>query len=64
MSRRDQPARFAGLRDGDLIRRRDPMGLRVIIALSLALVIFLAVQVFAHTIDEVKAMPRHLEGFP
>lgn len=42
--------------------RRDPLGLRVIVTLSIAFVIFLAVQVFAHTIAEVKAMPRHVEG--
>lgn len=63
MTRRTQPARYAGLRNGDLVRRRDPWGARIIIALSLALVLFAAVKLFAHTISEVRAMPRHVEGF-
>ena len=43
-------------------RKRDPWGARIIIGLSLLFVVFLAVQVFAHTVEEVRAMPRFIEG--
>lgn len=64
MNPHNKTARFAGLRDGDLIKKRDPWGARVIVALSMLLVLAAAVKVFAHTIDEVRAMPRYVEGFP
>lgn len=65
MTRRlhDKTAYLAGLRNGDLVRQRDPWGARIIIGLSLALVLFGAVKLLAHTVEEVRAMDRHVEGF-
>lgn len=57
------PARYANLRNGDLVRKRDPLGAIIIVGLSMAFVLFAAFQLFAHTVDEVRAMPRHVEGF-
>lgn len=54
----DQAIKSAPIRG----RKRDPWGLRVILGLSMLLVVLLAVKVFAHTVEEVRAMPRHLEG--
>jgi len=62
MTRRDLP-RYANLRTGGMARQRDPWGARVIIAASLLLVLFGAVKVFAFTVNEVRAMDRHIEGF-
>lgn len=62
MKRREALGDYAGLRNGDMIRQRDPWGARIIIVMSLGLVLFGAVKVFAHTVDEVRAMPRHIEG--
>ena len=63
MNRRTKPAHFSGLRCGDLVRQPDPWGKRIIIGVSLFLVVVMATQLFAHTVEEVRAMPRHVEGF-
>lgn len=57
-----QMPHYANIRNGDLVRHRDHKGARIIIGLSLALVLFFAVKVFTFTVEEVRAMPRFIEG--
>lgn len=58
-----QMPHYANIRNGDLVRQPDPWGARIIIGVSLLLVVVMAAQLFAHTVEEVRAMPKHLEGF-
>lgn len=62
MTQHEKPARFAGLRNGDLMKQPSPWGARVVVAMSLVIVLFAATKLFAFTISEVRAMPRHIEG--
>ena len=64
MTRRDLP-RFANARDGDLARLRRVIVICDHIAAAFVAFVVIGVMVlFANTVEEVRAMPRHLEGFP